>query len=267
MKTLDELGSMQGRTAIITGAGGHLGRVMIEALAERSADFILLDKPGQISKDFVKNYEEKFNVSIKSIEIDLEYEIQRNIAVEQILNSCQEINCLINNAAFGGGTNLDGWLTNFQNQSIRSWRRGLEVNLTAPFHLAKALSERMSQSVGANIINITSIYGEYGPDWSLYESTSMGNPAAYAASKGGLAQLTRWMATTLAPRIRVNAVSPGGIYRNQPDLFVQRYVNRVPLTRMATEEDFKGIVAFLASDLSAYVTGEVMRIDGGWGVW
>ena len=95
----------------------------------------------------------------------------------------------------------------------------------------------------------------------------MGNPAAYAATKGGLLQLTRWLATTLAPDVRVNAVSPGGILRNQPKVFIRRYEKRTPLQRMAVEDDFKGVTAFLASDLSEYATGQNIIIDGGWTCW
>jgi NAD(P)-dependent dehydrogenase (short-subunit alcohol dehydrogenase family) len=95
----------------------------------------------------------------------------------------------------------------------------------------------------------------------------MGNPAAYAASKGGLIQLTRWLATTIAPDVRVNVISPGGVYRNQPKKFVKRYVAKTPLGRMAIEEDFKGVIAYLASDLSAYVTGQNIIVDGGWTAW
>src|SRR3970282_2624267 len=86
-------------------------------------------------------------------------------------------------------------------------------------------------------------------------------------SKGGLLQLGRQLATLLAPRVRVNAISPGGIWRNQPDAFHQRYVSRTPLGRMAVEEDVKGAVAYLASDLSAYVTGQNLVVDGGWTAW
>ena len=92
----------------------------------------------------------------------------------------------------------------------------------------------------------------------------MSNPAAYAASKGGLIQLTRWLASTLAPDIRVNSISPGGIFRNQPEEFVERYKNKVLLQRMGTEEDFIGIIGFLASDASSYVTGQNLIVDGGW---
>jgi NAD(P)-dependent dehydrogenase (short-subunit alcohol dehydrogenase family) len=95
----------------------------------------------------------------------------------------------------------------------------------------------------------------------------MGNPAAYSASKSGLIGLTRWLATTIAPDVRVNAISPGGIYRNQPENFVKKYSDRTPLKRMATEDDFRGVIAFLASDMSKYVTGQVIEVDGGWGVW
>jgi NAD(P)-dependent dehydrogenase (short-subunit alcohol dehydrogenase family) len=130
--------------------------------------------------------------------------------------------------------------------------------------MCKPLMEGCS---GASIINIGSIYGLCGPDLSLYEGTEMGNPAAYAASKGGVIQLTRWLATVLAPEVRVNCLSPGGVLRNQPEVFIERYIRRTPLRRMAVEEDFKGAIAFLASDLSSYCTGQDIAVDGGWTAW
>ena len=95
----------------------------------------------------------------------------------------------------------------------------------------------------------------------------MGNPAAYAASKGGVVQLSRWLSTTVAPDVRVNTVSPGGIRRNQPESFINKYEAKTPLGRMGTEEDFVGIIGYLASDLSSYVTGQNILVDGGWSVW
>ena len=133
--------------------------------------------------------------------------------------------------------------------------------------MSKGLYPKLKQSGHGSIINVASIYGISGPDYSLYEDTAMGNPAAYAASKGGLLQLTRWLATTLAPEVRVNAISPGGVFRNQPEIFVARYRNRTPLQRMAVEDDFKGVMAYLVSDLSSYVTGQNMIVDGGWTCW
>ena len=115
--------------------------------------------------------------------------------------------------------------------------------------------------------NIGSIYGDLGPDWRIYEGTQLANPAAYSASKGGLIQLTRWLATTIAPKIRVNTISPGGIYRGQPKDFVERYASKTPLGRMATEDDIRGAIGYLSSDLSRYVTGQNLKIDGGWSAW
>ena len=118
-----------------------------------------------------------------------------------------------------------------------------------------------------SVVWVSSIYGMVGPDMRLYEGLDMANPAAYAASKGGLIQLTRYLATVLAPRIRVNTVSPGGLSRNQPEAFQQRYIERTPLQRMGTEEDLVGVIGYLASDLSSYVTGVNIPVDGGWTAW
>ena len=125
----------------------------------------------------------------------------------------------------------------------------------------------LEKSQYASVINIGSIYGLYGPDMSIYEGTGLNNPAAYSASKGGLIQLTRWLSTVLAPKVRVNCISPGGILRNQPEKFVKRYVNKTPLKRMGSESDIVGAVIYLASDLSSWVTGQNLIVDGGWGVW
>ncbi len=102
------------------------------------------------------------------------------------------------------------------------------------------------------------------PDMSLYEDTSMGNPAAYSASKGGLIQLTKWLAVNMAPSVRVDSISPGGIERNQPKAFIEKYQAKTPLGRMGSEEDLKGSIISLASDLSKYVTGQNIIVDGGW---
>ena len=177
-----------------------------------------------------------------------------------------ELNCLINNAAFVGTSDLSGWNVPFEQQTAETFTRALEVNLTAVFDLAKGFSAILKNSKGANIINIASIYGMYAPDWDLYEGTSMNNPAAYGSSKAGLIQLTRWLSTQLAPQVRVNSISPGGIFRNQEKEFVKRYEAKTPLGRMATEDDLKGAIAYLASDLSRYVTGQNLSVDGGWGV-
>ena len=267
MTTLKELSDMSDRRVLITGGAGHLGRIMAETLAELGASIIILDHPDAQFRNIQSELMHKWKASCLCIACDLESEEERNRVIQEIKSDGNGLNCLINNAAFGGTTALEGWVTPFEMQSLATWRRAFEVNLTAPFHFSQAFAPELKLAKGGNIINITSIYGDLGPDWRLYEGTKMGNPAGYGTSKGGLEQLTRWLATTLAPEIRVNAISPGGIYRGQPEAFVKRYRGRTPLQRMSVEDDFKGVTAYLASDLSLYVTGQNMVIDGGWGIW
>jgi len=268
MTTLRKKMNMSGRRALVTGATGGLGRVMVMTLAEMGADLILVDRPGTDYATLTEDILALHQINITTIDCDLEQPVQRANMIEQILQSGSSLSVLINNAAFVGTSSLQGWVTPFEEQSVATWCRALEVNLTASFDLVKGLTPALRASGHASIINIASIYGSVGPDYSLYEGTAMGSPAAYAASKGGLIQLTRWLATTLATdNIRVNTISPGGVFRNQPASFVQRYNARTPLGRMATEDDFSGTVAYLASDLSTYVTGQNLMVDGGWGVW
>jgi NAD(P)-dependent dehydrogenase (short-subunit alcohol dehydrogenase family) len=267
MKTIAELMDMKGRRALITGATGGIGRVIAQTLAELGADLILVDRPGSDYAPIAHEIKQFGPVAVTNIDCDLEMQADRTRLIQLVLDDGAGLDVLINNAAFVGTSGLQGWVTAFEQQSVETWRRALEVNLTAAFDLAKGLSPALRKSGHGSIINVASIYASLGPDYSLYEGTSMGNPAAYAASKGGLVQLTRWLSTTLAPDVRVNAISPGGVFRNQPDAFVQRYEARTPLGRMASEDDFKGAVAYLSSDLSAYVTGENLMVDGGWAAW
>jgi NAD(P)-dependent dehydrogenase (short-subunit alcohol dehydrogenase family) len=267
MTTLLQLMNMRGQRALITGATGHIGQVMAETFAELGADLILVDRPGKNFQELQKNLTANWNIKAISIACDLENEHERRAMIEKVKSDGIGLNCLVNNAAYVGGSNLQGWIEPFEEQSLETWRKAFEVNLTAVFHLSQSFAPELRASSNGNIINIASIYGEFGPDLSLYEGTSMGNPAAYSASKGGLLQLTRWLATTLSPHIRVNAISPGGVFRSQPKQFIDRYVARTPLKRMATEDDFRGTVAYLSTAMSSYVTGQNLNVDGGWGVW
>ena len=264
---ISRLMDLNGRRALITGAAGGFGTVIAETLAEMGTDLVLVDRKSDEIELLKNKLVGTYNVSVSVVTCDLEQEKQRNSLVRDLQEEGRELNILINNAAFVGTSDLTGWNVPFDEQSIETWRRALEVNLVAPFYLCQGLHKIMKRSTDANIINIASIYGQFGPDWRLYEETNMGNPAAYGASKGGLIQLTKWLATTLAPDIRVNAVSPGGVFVGQPKTFVDRYVSRTPLKRMATYNDLRGCIAFLASGLAEYVTGQVVNIDGGWGVW
>ena len=267
MKTVHQLVDLKGRVALITGGAGYLGYAMAEALAEAGCGIALLDIDGQRTSKKAAALAKKYKVRAMALAVDLlDAQALRSVR-GQIQVKMERLDILINGAALVGTSHLKGWAVPFAEQDMNTWRLALELNLTAVFALVQSCQPLLARSKNASVINIASIYGILGPDMGLYEGTSMGNPGAYAASKGGLVQLTRWMATTLAPDVRVNSISIGGVFRNHQEPFLSRYKNKTPLKRMASEEDIKGAALFLASDLSQYVTGHNLVVDGGWSAW
>jgi NAD(P)-dependent dehydrogenase (short-subunit alcohol dehydrogenase family) len=253
---------LDGRVALVTGGAGHLGRALAAAFVDLGATVALADREPALTAaaaaavDHCSPFVVDFSVDGSAAELP-----------GRVHGELGRLDIVVNNAAFVGASELAGWAVPFAQQSVETWRAALEVNLTTAFALTQAAAPLLAASRHGSVVNVASIYGIVGPDPRLYEGTAMGNPAAYAASKGGLVQLTRWLATTLAPEIRVNAVTPGGIQRDQPAAFVERYAARTPLGRMATEDDIIGAVTWLASDLAAYVTGHNLVVDGGWTAW
>lgn len=248
-----------GQTVLITGAGGYLGRAISVLFKSAGANLFCVDRSGG---DFSEISGCPGSGEVSYVECDFEDPEGCENLWNEVGRRTERVDFLINNAAFVGTSELADWSVPFEKQGGGTWRRALEVNLTAPFLLSQGFTSFLEGGPGC-IVNVSSIYGLIGPDWMLYEGTEMGNPAAYAASKGGLVQLTRWLAATLGPQIRVNAVCPGGIERGQADAFVEKYLTKVPLGRMATEEDIAGVVAFLCSDAASYMSGAIIPVDGG----
>jgi NAD(P)-dependent dehydrogenase (short-subunit alcohol dehydrogenase family) len=251
-RSLRELGDMRGRRAVVAGGNGHLGRAVVEALEESGADVLVADVAGE---------------GEATIRCDLRDESSAAHAVRETIDRLGGLDVLVHCAALVGTSDRPGWAVPFEEQSVEAWDEAIRVNLTSGFVLVREARVALAASGRGSVILFGSIYGSVGPDDSLYEGTSMVNPIAYGVAKGGVVQLMRYLATTLAPEVRVNAISPGGIARGQAAAFTKRYDARTPLGRMATEEDVKGAVAFLASDLSAYVTGHNLVVDGGWTAW
>ena len=267
MRSIKELMSLVGRTVAITGGAGHIGKAMADAVAELGASVAVLDLDMEACTDTATRLADKHGVKSVGFPVDLAEETAVRELSGQVAERLGGLDILINCAAFVGTSGLEGWVVPFEEQSVDTWRKAMEVNLTSIFTLTQAATPFLKESGHGSIINVSSIYGVCGPDLRLYEGTGMGSPAAYAASKGGLIQFTRWCSTVLAPDIRVNAITPGGVARNQDERFVKRYEGKTPLQRMATEEDFKGAVCYLSTDLSSYVTGQNIIVDGGFGIW
>jgi NAD(P)-dependent dehydrogenase (short-subunit alcohol dehydrogenase family) len=253
-RSLRSLGDLAGRGALVAGGAGHIGRAAVEALVELGAKVAVCDVA-----------EPEGNAVW--LRCDLSSEAESRAVVREAIARLGGLDILVHCAALVGQTTLAGWSVPLGEQTVEAWDGALRVNLTSAFVLVQEAHEALAASGRGSVILFGSTYGMVGPDSSLYEGTEMANPTAYGASKGGVLQLTRYLATQLAPEVRVNAISPGGIARGQPEAFQDRYRERTPLRRMATEEDVKGAVAYLASDLSAYVTGHNLVVDGGWTAW
>jgi len=267
MRQISDMISMKGRVAAITGGCGHIGMAMAHALAEQGCALLLIDRSESQLAEAAERLRARWAVDVATAAIDLESEERRSTLAALVEQRFGRLDVLVNNAGFVGDSKLQGWVAPFEEQSIETWRRAMEVNVTAAFHLSQQMAPLLRAGGHGAILNVGSIYGVVGPDMSLYDGTHMGNPAAYAVSKGGLVQLTRWLSTVMAPQVRVNCISPGGVARNQPESFASKYVARTPLKRMGTEEDFMGAVVYFCSDLSSWVTGENLQVDGGWTAW
>lgn len=251
------------KIALITGAAGHIGRRFCKDFSNLGGRCILIDKDKKVLDDFVKLLKPVDEGDHLTLEANLGDNRIRKDCIEEIKNEITKLDILINNAAFTGDTVLDGWVSDFEEQSIEAWEAAISINLTACFDLSKGFTSLLRKGSNPSIVNIGSIYGIVGPDMSMYANTKMGNPVAYAASKGGVLQMTRWLSTVLAPDIRVNSVSPGGVIRNQPEEFLKKYSDRTPLGRLATEEDISNGILFLVSNMASYITGHNLVIDGG----
>jgi NAD(P)-dependent dehydrogenase (short-subunit alcohol dehydrogenase family) len=267
MRDLRALFDLRERVAIVTGGAGHIGSVIADALAELGSALAIVDIAGERATTIAANIAHERGVETVALAVDFEDEAAVRALPATVVARFGRLDIIVNCAALGGTSALPGWAVPVGAQSAVSWRRAIEVNLTAPFVLVQAAADALAKSGSGSVINVSSIYGLVGPDERLYVGTPLGNPAAYGASKAGLLQLTRHFATTLAPNVRCNAITPGGVLRGQATAFQERYVERVPLRRMGVEEDFKGAAAFLAADASAYVTGQNIVVDGGWTAW
>ena len=261
--TAGELTDLTGRTAVVTGGAGPLGAVLADALATAGARVVVVDLRSEACTATVDALPGVGHLAVAADLLDPQGLSSVIETVEQ-LGACD---VLVHNAAFTGTSGVPGYAVPFEEQTDEAFAMALALNLTAPFSLTRRLAPLLRAGGHGSVVNVSSIYGLVGPNMGLYEGTRMGNPAAYAASKGGLAQLTRYLSTVLAPEVRVNAFAPGGIARGQDDAFVERYERLTPLARMGTEDDFRGVVTWLASDASAYVTGQVIAVDGGWTAW
>jgi len=267
VRSIKDLINLRGRRAIITGGTGHIGLAVGETLVELGADVAVLDQDAAACEERVRKLTSDGSTKVVPLPCELTDEAEVREAVHEAAGKLNGLDIIVHCAAKVAASRKTGWSVPFEDQSVDAWEDAIRVELTSAFLLTQEARRLLASSGRGSVIFFGSIYGSSGPDMGLYEGTEMGNPVGYGVSKGGVLQLMRYLATILAPGVRVNAISPGGIWRNQPEAFLKRYNARTPAGRMATEEDIKGAVAYLSSDLSAYVTGHNLLVDGGWSAW
>lgn len=250
--------NFKNKNILITGAFGFLGKALTKKYLNGGANLYLTD----IKTKKVKN---KFkNQKIYSLNCNLENSSQILDLIKDVKLKFKKIDIIINNAAIAGNSIKSGWNTNLASQSREGWEKSSNLNLIATFQIIQKLVPIL-KSKDPNIVNISSIYGTAVPNFDVYKNTKIFNPIAYSTSKAGIIYMTKWLAKMLGKnKIRVNAISPGGIFRNQERKFVKNYINDCPINRMATETDIVNACIFLTSNMACYITGQNLVVDGGY---
>jgi NAD(P)-dependent dehydrogenase (short-subunit alcohol dehydrogenase family) len=249
---------LSGRVAIVSGGAGLYGRHIADALAVAGAHVVLAARNTAACQQQADALEAR-GLSASAHQLDLSDERSVISFCDDVAKAFGAIDVLVNNAVHRQGREL-------RHTSAEDWRATSAVNSTGLFLITRECGEQMIRQRRGVIVNIASIYGMVGPDFSVYGDTGMTMPAFYSYDKGGMINFTRYLSTYYAPHgIRANCISPGGLRTDdQPAEFVEAYRARVPLGRLAEPDDIKGPVLFLASDASAYVTGVNLPVDGGW---
>lgn len=274
--TIKDLFDLTGRVAIVTGGGGLLGRYHAEAIVEAGGIPVIADINEERAKSVGEDIRRQYGDRVMEVFVDVTDKRSIEDMREKVLHRLGRIDILINNAAHNPkveDANRTAW-SRLEHFPVKQWSADLAVGLTGVFICSQVVGSLMAQQGGGVIINVASTLGLVSPDQRIYrrpglaDDQQMAKPISYSAIKGGVISLTRYLATYWAgANVRVNAISPGGVYNDQDELFVQNYSYRVPLGRMAARDEYKGAIVFLCSDASSYMTGANLVIDGGWTCW
>ncbi|MEW5896123.1 MAG: SDR family oxidoreductase [Nanoarchaeota archaeon] len=264
---IEELFSLKGKVAIITGAVGLLGAQYAEILSDAGAHVVIADINQEACDKLAQKITKRNNIESLGVEVDISDEGSVKLMLEKVKSKFGKVDILINNAV----ARPKCYDKPFEEYPVEDWEYVMSVNLRGVFICSKIIGSEMSKQGGGIIVNIGSTYGIVGNDLSIYEGGTENRAfpsAVYSASKGGAISLTKHLATYFAKKgIRVNCLSPGGVESNQSAEFIERYSARTPLGRMAKKDEYRGAILFLCSDASSYMTGANLVVDGGWTAW
>lgn len=259
MNVLDSF-KLDGRTVVVTGGAGRYGRQIVAGLAEAGATVFIasrnLEKLESVAAEF-----RAAGRDVRALPLDLGGENSCDALITEVRRATGRLDVLVNNS-------VTRCACGHWRKPLAEYDESFHVNASGMFYLTEAAGRAMMERRSGSIINIGSFMGLVGPEFANYDGTDMkGDPSpAYFYEKGGLVNFTRWAASVLGPyNIRVNAIHPGGLQEpGLPEPFIRQYGARTQLGRLAGPEDLKGVIVFLASDASAYLTGTNIPVDGGY---
>jgi NAD(P)-dependent dehydrogenase (short-subunit alcohol dehydrogenase family) len=273
MVPLPTLFDLSGRVAIVTGGAGLLGREFCRTLSEAGAAVAVADLDHEAAAEVAEGCSTAEHRAL-AVDVDVTKPASINSAIEAVIDKYGAVDILVNSAALDpkfDPQHASKAANAFEDFPLEAWNRALAVNLTGVFLCSQAAVKPMLKNGRGVIVNLCSTYGLVGPDQRIYQrpgSPAKYKPVYYSVTKAGVLGLTRYLATYYAGQnIRVNALTPGGVFNQHDDDFVRNYSARTILGRMAKTDEMNGALLFLASDASAYMTGSNLIVDGGWTAW
>jgi NAD(P)-dependent dehydrogenase (short-subunit alcohol dehydrogenase family) len=252
-----ELLNLRNKIILVTGGAGLYGNCIVEGLAEAEGTVIIASRNIENIKATTQRFRER-GLEVHAMQVDQGTHGSIMSLKTEIRKQFGRLDVFVNNA-------VSRPIKNLENYSIENFAESMRINATGAMDILREMADLIEESGGGSIINIASMMGMFGPDLSNYEGTNMGIPPPdYFFHRAGIINLTRYLARIYAGKnIRVNCVSPGGLFNNQPERFLENYNKKVPLERMANNDDIKGLMVLLASDAGAYINGENILMDGG----
>ena len=263
MARMDDLFRLDGKVAVVSGGAGLIGARACDILAEAGADIVMVDSDAELAKTEAKRVADVSGKRVRSHASDITHEEDVKKLLSDVFHEFGRCDVLINAAHYKGGA----FFSSLAEYPLEAWNQVLAVNLTGAFLMCREFGSRMYTGEGGVIVNFSSTYGLVSPDPRVYGASGINSPIAYAATKSALINMTRYIAVHWRPKVRANVIAPGGVEAGQDPAFIRNYEARTPLGRMARREDYQGTLLYMCSPASAYMTGSVVTVDGGWTAW